>query len=63
MEVVEKMNRLAGYDIKIEINPNFVRANEIKSLSGSTDKLVSMIGEIPHIDLIDTLSTMYNHKQ
>ena len=60
MEVIEKMDKLAGYAIKIEVNPNFIRANEIKSLSGSTDKLISMIGEIPHIDLIDTLSTMYN---
>jgi len=62
MKVIEEMNKLAGYDIQIEINKNFVRANEIQSLSGSIDKLTSMIGEIPHIDLIDTLTTMYNHK-
>jgi len=63
MEVIEEMNQLAKYNIQIEINPDFVRANEIKSLSGSTDKLISMIGEIPHIDLIDTLKTMYNYNK
>jgi nucleoside-diphosphate-sugar epimerase len=62
MELIDKMNKIAGYEIEIKINPDFVRANEILSLSGSTEKLKSIIGEVEQVALEDTLLTMYNHK-
>jgi len=62
MELIDKMNKIAGYEIEVRINPDFVRANEIASLSGSTEKLKSIIGEVEQVALEDTLLTMYNHK-
>jgi len=61
MKLIEKIESIAGYKIEIKINPDFVRANEISSLSGSTDKLISLIGEVDKINLEDTLTTMYNN--
>jgi len=59
-DVIKQMNEIAGYKINIEVNPAFVRANEIVKLSGSPDKLFELIGEIKQKDFINTLKDMYN---
>jgi GDP-6-deoxy-D-talose 4-dehydrogenase len=46
LDIIDIMNDLSGYKINVEVNPAFVRKNEIKKLTGSTDKLFKMIGEI-----------------
>lgn len=57
--VIEVLNGSAGYEIDVQVNPEFVRKNELPSLVGSTDKLESLVGELPQISLQSTLETMY----
>jgi nucleoside-diphosphate-sugar epimerase len=59
LDVIEIMQQIAGYDIKIKVNPAFVRANEIKSLAGSTTKLTRLIESIELKALEDTLRGMF----
>ena len=59
-EIIEKMDKLAGYNIKVLVNPEFVRSNEVRRLLGSTKKLSELIDlKISH-DIMDTLESMYN---
>jgi len=57
-EIISKMNRLAGYEIKVRVNPDFVRENEIRVLKGSCEKLGRLTGFKPLIELDETLSRM-----
>jgi nucleoside-diphosphate-sugar epimerase len=59
LDVIYEMNSIAGYDIKVEINPKFVRKDEIKSLTGSPKKLFSLIGEVKQKRFKDTLKVMF----
>jgi len=53
-----------GHDIKIEVNPDFVRPNEIKELCGDITLLSSLVGETSSkIPLRDTLKWMLEAKQ
>ncbi len=60
LAVIEQMESIAGYKIEVRVNPAFVRSNEIASLAGDTTRLESLIGSIPKLSLVDTLTTMYN---
>ncbi|WP_175725115.1 NAD-dependent epimerase/dehydratase family protein [Burkholderia ambifaria] len=57
-EVLAMLARIAGYVIDVTIDPRFVRHNEVKSLSGSRDKLRRAVGELPVTPLDDTLRWM-----
>ncbi|KAB0659260.1 NAD-dependent epimerase/dehydratase family protein, partial [Burkholderia territorii] len=57
-EVLAMLSRIAGYVIDVTIDPRFVRHNEVKSLSGSRDKLRRAVGELPVTPLDDTLRWM-----
>lgn len=46
LDIIDIMNKLSGYEIKVDVNPAFVRKDEIKSLTGSTDMLFKIIGKI-----------------
>lgn len=59
LEVIDMMNEIAGYRIEVEVNPNFVRKDEIKSLTGSCEKLFSLIGNVEQCDFRETLKKMY----
>jgi len=59
VEILEIMNKIAGYEIDVQVNPEFVRKDDIKSLSGSTDKLFSLIGKIEQKSFSELLSAMY----
>ena len=59
LKIIEIMNRLAGYTIEVRVNPQFVRANEIVSLSGSSEKLQSIIGDFHFAPIEKTLVRMY----
>lgn len=59
LDVISMMNDIAKYEIKVSVNPAFVRKDEIKSLTGSTDKLYGMIGEIVQKDIMQTLKEMF----
>lgn len=58
-EVIDMLQSIAGYRIAVKVNPAFVRANEIKRLSGSPAKLTAAVGALPAIPLADTLGWMY----
>jgi nucleoside-diphosphate-sugar epimerase len=53
---------IAGYTIAVEVNPAFVRANEVKRLQGSNQQLIAAIGELKQISLAATLEWMYRAK-
>ena len=46
--------------MEIRVNPAFVRANEVHRLIGSRVKLDAAIGNVPDIQLRDTLQWMLN---
>lgn len=60
LDVIEMMNEIAGYKIKVHVNPDFVRRDEIKTLTGSTKKLFDIIGEVKQKEFQEILRTMYN---
>jgi nucleoside-diphosphate-sugar epimerase len=58
-EVLAMMGRIAGYEIKVEVNPAFVRSKDVARLVGSNAKLTSAVGELPAPPLEETLRWMY----
>ncbi len=60
LDVIEIMNEIAGYRIKVSINPLFVRDNEIPSLSGSTALLETIIEPDNRKTIRKTLQAMYD---
>lgn len=58
LDVIDMMSEIAGYEIKVEVNPAFVRHDEIKTLSGSPKKLFELIGEVKQIEFKETLKSM-----
>ncbi|HET9114374.1 MAG TPA: GDP-mannose 4,6-dehydratase, partial [Burkholderiales bacterium] len=59
-DVLEMMAEIAGYDIEVKVNPEFVRANELKRLQGDAGKLTGAIGALNTIPLQETLRWMYS---
>jgi GDP-6-deoxy-D-talose 4-dehydrogenase len=59
LEAIEMMREISGHSPEIRVNPAFVRANEVKKLVGSRQKLENAIGKIALIPLHDTLRWMY----
>lgn len=57
--VLELMTEVSGHNIETKVNPAFVRANEVKRLVGSEDKLSSIIGIRNKHTLLETLRWMY----
>lgn len=57
-EVLAMVRTLADYSFEVRVNPAFVRANEVKTLSGNRSKLDALVGAVPDIGLIDTLRWM-----
>jgi GDP-6-deoxy-D-talose 4-dehydrogenase len=52
---------ISGYAPEIRVNPQFVRANEVKSLIGSKAALEHQIGPIESVPLRETLAWMLGH--
>ncbi len=50
--VIDTLKELTGQQIDVKVKPQFVRVNEIHSLSGSTSKLYKILGEIPQEDTL-----------
>lgn len=59
MNIIEMMQHIAGYQIKVSVNPAFVREGEIEKLIGDTIRLERAIGALPRYTLADTLRWMY----
>ena len=60
--VLQMASELAGYEIKVHVNPAFVRANEVHKLMGNGQRLQACIGELPAITLRETLAWMLQHE-
>jgi nucleoside-diphosphate-sugar epimerase len=56
--VVDMVSRVSGHSMEVKVNPEFVRANEVRSLCGSAAKLRGVIGALHAISLEETLSWM-----
>jgi GDP-6-deoxy-D-talose 4-dehydrogenase len=59
-EIIERMDRIAGYSMTVRVNPDFVRANEIHRLIGSPQRLFALIGAVPPIRINDILRNLYH---
>lgn len=57
-EVISMMEEIAGYRIDVQVNPAFVRANEIPVLRGDNQRLLAATGFAPRQDLRHTLEDM-----
>jgi nucleoside-diphosphate-sugar epimerase len=57
--LIDMMSEIAGYRIEVHVNPAFVRANEVLTLTGSNARLAGVIGEIEPTPLLETLRWMY----
>lgn len=58
--IISTMEKIACYEINVKVNPDFVRANEIKVLGGDNTKLQKLAGFKPTITIDKTLLDMYN---
>lgn len=60
--VLDVLREMTEHNIEVKVSPAFVRANEIKSLSGSPDKLLKLMQKnaikLPEFLLEDTLKSM-----
>jgi len=59
LEIVSMMNLIAGYEIKVRVNSEFVRVNEVPRLIGSVAKLRSLVSLPQPRAFADTLKRMY----
>lgn len=57
-EIIAMVESIAGYQIKVEINPAFVRDNEVKRLLGNPAKLRRHVSGLPNYSMKETLSWM-----
>jgi nucleoside-diphosphate-sugar epimerase len=57
--LIDMMADIAGYRIDVQVNPAFVRANDVLTLVGSNAKLRAVIGEVEQTPLAGTLRWMY----
>jgi nucleoside-diphosphate-sugar epimerase len=57
--LLDMMSEIAGYRIEVHVNPAFVRADEVLTLTGSNAKLAGVIGKIEPTPLLETLRWMY----
>lgn len=58
-QIIDILSELAGYEINMKINPEFVRSDEIKILYGSPALLEASIGQYRKYTLEETLTSMY----
>ncbi|MGI9316419.1 MAG: GDP-mannose 4,6-dehydratase [bacterium] len=59
-KVLTELSDIAGYQIQVSVNPDFVRADEVKAVVGCNDKLHSIVGDFDIIPIRETLEWMYD---
>ena len=62
-EVITMVEEIAGYRIEVDVNPAFVRANEVKTLTGSAERLRAILPDWQTIPLQQTLAWMLQANQ
>ena len=60
-EVIALCEKITGHSIEIQVNPEFVRTNEVRVLSGSSNRLNQEIGEWKSFRLEETLTWMLSN--
>jgi len=60
--IIDMMQQIAGYEIDVKVNQNFVRLSDVKTLVGSPQRLHALIGEPMAIPFFQTLEWMYGEK-
>lgn len=61
--VITLLEELSGHQLDVRVNPAFVRASELRTLSGSPAKLEAAIGKPDHPGLRQTLQWMLDGYQ
>ena len=61
-EVISLCGEITGRDIEIEVNPEFVRENEVRVLAGDNSLLKKTIGNWKNYTLEDTINWMLDEK-
>lgn len=61
-DILTMMSEISGISVKVRVNPNLIRANEVKTLRGNNSKLVAIIGGLDTIPLEKTLQWMWASK-
>jgi nucleoside-diphosphate-sugar epimerase len=56
--VIALLSGITGHTMDVQVNPAFVRANEVHRLCGSPDKLWACVGSLQQFNLGDTLNWM-----
>lgn len=59
-EIITQMNHIAGYPMEVRVNPDFVRANEIRTLIGSPRRLFALIGALAPFAIADILRNLHH---
>lgn len=62
-ETLNMCSAISGHDLEVEVNPAFIRQNEVKSLCGDASHLRSLIGDWESIPLKTTLEWMLTADQ
>lgn len=57
-EVLELAYQVSGHRLAVDVNPEFVRSSEVKSLCGSRARLEGLVGPVASVDLAETISWM-----
>lgn len=57
-QIVDQCMAITGHSIDVHVNPAFVRANEVRTLSGSPERMNRTIGALDRIPLEQTLRWM-----
>jgi nucleoside-diphosphate-sugar epimerase len=57
-EIVEMIRQISGHEFAVRTNPDFVRADEVKTLVGSPARVEQVIGPLAKVPLEDTLRWM-----
>ena len=57
-DVLEMASDITGHQLDVQVNPTFVRPNEVKRLCGDASKLAAITGKTAAYQLVDTLGWM-----
>jgi nucleoside-diphosphate-sugar epimerase len=57
-QIIAYCEQVTGHKIEVRINPDFVRANEIRSLVGNPEKIQAAVGNVSGFNIEETLSWM-----
>jgi len=62
-EVIALCEKLTGHKIETQVNPEFVRENEVRELKGDNSRLIKLIEKFPSYTFEETLSWMLESDQ